>query len=50
MGELKGWSRERTQREILDYLDEISLGQQFREARPAGAPPFEGRISVADAR
>jgi glycerol-3-phosphate dehydrogenase len=32
MGELCGWSRERIEREIRDYLDEIGLGQQFREA------------------
>jgi glycerol-3-phosphate dehydrogenase len=50
MGELKGWGRERTDREIRDYLDEIALGQQFREARPAGAAPFDGHISVTDAR
>ena len=50
MGELKGWSRERTDREIHDYLDEIALGQRFREARPAGSPPFDGHISVTDAR
>jgi glycerol-3-phosphate dehydrogenase len=50
MGELKGWSRERTDREISDYLDEIALGQQFREARPAGTPSFAGHISVTDGR
>jgi glycerol-3-phosphate dehydrogenase len=50
MGELKGWSRERTDREVRDYLGEIALGQQFREAVPAGTPPFEGHISVTDAR
>jgi glycerol-3-phosphate dehydrogenase len=50
MAELKGWSRERVDREIHDYLDEIALGQLFREARPAGTPPFEGHISVTDAR
>lgn len=50
MGELKGWSRERTDREIRDYLDEVALGQRFREARPAGSPPFDGQISVTDAR
>jgi glycerol-3-phosphate dehydrogenase len=50
MGELKGWGRERTDREIRDYLAEIALGQQFREASPAGAPPFTGHISVTDAR
>ncbi|OGB92428.1 MAG: hypothetical protein A2Z31_08390 [candidate division NC10 bacterium RBG_16_65_8] len=50
MGELKGWSRERTDREVRDYLDEVALGQQFREARPAGSPPFDGHISVTDAR
>jgi len=50
MAELKGWSRERVDRELRDYLDEIALGQQFREARPAGTPPFDGHISVTDAR
>jgi len=50
MGELKGWSRERTDREIRDYLDEIALGQRFREARPPDSPPFDGQISVTDAR
>jgi len=50
MGDLKGWGRERTDREICDYLDEIALGQQFREARPAGTPPFAGHISAMDAR
>jgi glycerol-3-phosphate dehydrogenase len=50
MGELKGWSRGRTDREIRDYLDEIALGQRFREARPADSPPFDGHISVTDAR
>jgi len=32
MGKLKGWSRERVDREIAEYLDEIALGQQFRSA------------------
>jgi glycerol-3-phosphate dehydrogenase len=50
MAELKGWSRERVDREIHAYLDEIALGQQFREARPAGTAPFDGHISVTDAR
>jgi glycerol-3-phosphate dehydrogenase len=50
MGELKGWSRERTDREVREYLDEIALGQEFREPAPAGAPPFDGHISVTDAR
>jgi hypothetical protein len=36
---------ERTDREIHEYLDEIALGQQFQEARPAGSPPFDGHIS-----
>jgi glycerol-3-phosphate dehydrogenase len=31
MGELKGWSRERVDREIHAYLDEIALAQRFRE-------------------
>lgn len=30
MGELKAWSRGRTEREIREYLDEIALSQQFR--------------------
>jgi glycerol-3-phosphate dehydrogenase len=50
MGDLKAWSRERTEREICQYLDEIALSQQFREAAPAGSPPFDGHISVTDAR
>ena len=50
MGERKGWSRERIDREVREYLDEIALGQQFREARPAGTPPFAGHISVTDGR
>ena len=50
MGELKGWGRERIDREIHAYLGEIALGQQFREARPAGTLPFDGHISVTDAR
>ena len=50
MGELKGWGRERIDREIRAYLDEIALGQQFREARLAGTLPFDGHISVTDAR
>ena len=50
MAELKGWSRERVDQEVRDYLDEIALGQQFREPRPAGTPPFDGTISVTDAR
>lgn len=50
MGELRGWSRGRTDREIRDYLDEIALGQQFREAGRADTPPFDGHISVTDAR
>jgi len=33
MGEIKGWTRQRIDREIAAYLDEIALGQQFREAR-----------------
>lgn len=50
MGELKHWTRERRDHEIREYLDEIALGQQFREARPAGTLPFDGHISVTDAR
>ena len=42
-----GWGRERTDREIRDYLGEIALGQQFRAP---GTPPFDGDISVTDAR
>ncbi len=49
MAELKGWSRARTDREIHDYLDEIALGEQFRETRGEGAP-FDGHISLTDAR
>jgi glycerol-3-phosphate dehydrogenase len=30
MGELKGWGRERVDREIGAYLDEIALAQRFR--------------------
>ncbi len=30
MGEIRGWSPERTQQEIEAYLAEIALGQQFR--------------------
>jgi len=30
MGELRGWDRRRVDREIQDYLDEIALGQRFR--------------------
>jgi glycerol-3-phosphate dehydrogenase len=50
MAELKGWERQRTDREISQYLDEIALGQQFREPGPEGAPPAGGHISVTDAR
>lgn len=32
MGQLKGWSPERVDREIGEYLDEIALGQRFRTA------------------
>jgi glycerol-3-phosphate dehydrogenase len=32
MGELHGWDRARIDREIRDYLDQIALGQQFRQA------------------
>jgi glycerol-3-phosphate dehydrogenase len=31
IGEAKGWSRERIEREIQNYLEEIALGQRFRE-------------------
>jgi len=31
MGELRGWDRGRIDREIQDYLDEVALGQRFRE-------------------
>jgi len=31
MGELRGWDRGRIDREIQDYLDEVVLGQRFRE-------------------
>jgi glycerol-3-phosphate dehydrogenase len=30
MGDLKAWDRERREREIREYLDEIALSQQFR--------------------
>jgi glycerol-3-phosphate dehydrogenase len=50
MGELKHWTRERRDHEIRGYLDEIALGRQFREARPAGTRRFDGQISVTDAR
>ncbi len=50
MADLKGWDRQRTDREIHQYLDEIALGQQFREPGPEGAPPAGGHISVTDAR
>jgi glycerol-3-phosphate dehydrogenase len=50
MADLKGWDRQRTDREIHQYLDEIALGQQFRESGPEGAPPAGGHISVTDAR
>jgi glycerol-3-phosphate dehydrogenase len=50
MADLKGWDRQRTDREIHHYLDEIALGQQFRESGPEGAPSAGGHISVTDAR
>jgi len=31
MGEARGWDRRRLDREIQEYLDEIALGQRFRE-------------------
>jgi len=31
MGELRDWDRRRIDRQIQDYLDEIALGQRFRE-------------------
>jgi glycerol-3-phosphate dehydrogenase len=31
MGEARGWDRRRIDREIQEYLDEIALGQRFRE-------------------
>jgi glycerol-3-phosphate dehydrogenase len=31
MGEIRGWDRQRMDREIQAYLDEIALGQRFRE-------------------
>ena len=30
MGEIYGWDRERRDREIREYLDEVALGQRFR--------------------
>jgi glycerol-3-phosphate dehydrogenase len=50
MGALKGWSSERIDTEIAEYLDEIALGQQFREARPGGIPSSDRHITVTDAR
>jgi glycerol-3-phosphate dehydrogenase len=32
MGELKGWTPERAEREVMEYLEEIALGQSFRTA------------------
>ena len=31
LGDLKGWNRARIDREIHEYLDEIALGQRFRQ-------------------
>ena len=31
MGEIRGWDRRRIDREIQEYLDEVALGQRFRE-------------------
>ncbi len=31
MGEVRGWDRRRVDREVQAYLDEIALGQRFRE-------------------
>jgi glycerol-3-phosphate dehydrogenase len=31
MGEIRGWDRQRMDREIQAYLDEIALGQRFRQ-------------------
>ncbi len=31
MGEVRGWDRRRVDREVQEYLDEIALGQRFRE-------------------
>ena len=31
MGEARGWDRRRLDRETQEYLDEIALGQRFRE-------------------
>jgi glycerol-3-phosphate dehydrogenase len=50
LGELKGWTRERIDREIREYLDEIALAQRFREEGPAPVQPFDSHISVTDAR
>jgi glycerol-3-phosphate dehydrogenase len=30
MGKIRGWDRQRIDREIQEYLDEVALGQQFR--------------------
>jgi glycerol-3-phosphate dehydrogenase len=32
MGEVRGWDRTRVEREIREYLDEVALGQRFRQA------------------
>jgi glycerol-3-phosphate dehydrogenase len=50
LGELKGWTRERIDREIREYMDEIALAQRFREEGPAPVQPFDSHISVTDAR
>ncbi len=31
MGEARGWDRTRADQEIREYLDEIALGQRFRQ-------------------
>jgi glycerol-3-phosphate dehydrogenase len=31
MGDLRGWDQRRIDREIRDYLDEVALGQRFRD-------------------
>jgi glycerol-3-phosphate dehydrogenase len=36
MGELKGWDGARVDREIREYLDEVALGERFREEPAAG--------------
>jgi glycerol-3-phosphate dehydrogenase len=50
MADLKGWDDQRTAREIREYLDEIALGQQFRDIGRGSTPLSGSHISVTDAR